>query len=121
MKTSTLINHDVRLKLGLSCNEFCVADFISSGEHITRQQLADRLGLSKQSVIKIINKLVELEIVNKNEKGRLCISEKWMKSFNQVYGKEFLPKTPIFNYWQPVQPFRKRNTNKLRRILPRPG
>lgn len=78
----TTILHAVRKQFGLSCNEYCVADMIRglSGNpespvpgwcNASRGYLATELDLSRQSVITIIQKLIEKQLVEENQSKHL--------------------------------------------------
>jgi DNA-binding transcriptional regulator LsrR (DeoR family) len=84
---STMILHDKRNSLGLSCNEYCVADLIDHYSEadgwcdLSRQDIADMMGISKQSIIKILSSLLKQELVNINANKKLSSSERWKKYF----------------------------------------
>lgn len=76
----SLVLHDIRLKLGLSLNEYCVADAIyhlsnnpknimQGWCYMGRKEMGDYLGLKRQVVNRIIKKLVEDELVERPEEG----------------------------------------------------
>ena len=69
----TTIIHPVRKHFKLSCNEYCVLDTImrmqnneSNWCYMSRETMAKDLDLSKQSILNIINKLVDLGLLTKN-------------------------------------------------------
>ena len=70
----TTIMHDPRLRFGLSNNEYCIADAIYHLSHnpdsiaiglcyASRETIGSFFGLTRQSVIKALKKLVEKELV----------------------------------------------------------
>ena len=95
----TTINHEARKKLGLSMNEYAVADLIYNlsnnpkGKVIgwcsaTRQTKADMFGFTKTATVKIINSLIEKRIVEKQEgTDYLRTTGKWY-DFVIVYTSE---------------------------------
>lgn len=69
----TTIIHPVRKDFKLSCNEYCVLDTIMRMQnndtlwcYMSKETMGKDLDLSKQSVINIINSLIEKELVYKN-------------------------------------------------------
>ncbi len=109
MKTTTVINHELRKTMRLSCNEYCVCDYFFTETTITRQELADLLGVSKQALIAIIKRLIADGYLQKDQNKKLHCTEKWEKSFDFFESKETLPKKPTFNIWQPASPLRKKS------------
>lgn len=88
----SLVLHDIRLRLNLSLNEYCVADAIyhlsnnpknlmQGWCYMSRETLADYLGLQKISIIRIIHRLVEMKLVErpeeKNTSGLVRTTQKW--------------------------------------------
>jgi len=85
---STIIVHEVRLKLGLSCNEYCVVDLIDwSMEEtgwceLSRQDIATMMGLSKQAMVKILDRLLKDALIYKSGQTRkLCSTDLWKDHF----------------------------------------
>ena len=69
----TTIIHPVRKHFQLSCNEYCVLDTImrmqnneSNWCYMSRETMAKDLDLSKQSILNIINKLIDLGLLTRN-------------------------------------------------------
>jgi predicted DNA-binding protein YlxM (UPF0122 family) len=85
---STMILHDKRINLGLSCNEYCVADLIDhysddgSWCELSRQEIADMMGISKQTIIKILSSLLKQELIIINTQKKITSSERWKKIFD---------------------------------------
>ena len=84
----TLILHSVRKNLGLTLNEYCLADSIhklSSNRssvpgwcYASKEHLANSLGLTRQSAHTIINKLKEKDLVEQDpETGYVRTTEAW--------------------------------------------
>lgn len=83
----TIVHHAARIKLGLSLNEYCVADTIYHLSHNSandlgwcyksKENMGRDLGLSKQTLHKIINKLIVKKLVEKNEAGQLRTTANW--------------------------------------------
>lgn len=102
--TYTTVIHTVRLNLGLSMNEYCIADSIcklsNSPEFpwclVHREDLGAFIGISKQSTITIIHELVKKGLVEVDEVSRkVRASQKWIDevvlSSDRLPGKETLP------------------------------
>jgi len=98
MSNFTVIHHDVRLKMGLSCNEYCVGDLIfrlSNGTDdgwcfASRSKLGEMMGLSKPSIITILSILIKLDLVECHPKTKdLRVTKTWSKFF--PIGKDSLP------------------------------
>jgi len=109
---TTIICHSTRLALNLSCNEYCIADLIywRSGEgkewtSISRQEIAVMMGLSKQSVISILEKLEAADIIQKNSEKQLRLTVKW--TLHERYADEPLPFNLNINIlpkvWHPLK------------------
>lgn len=72
----TNIQHIPRLKLGISCNEYCVADIIHWGAYnpknptgwcyASKNYIGDALGISKKSTLEIIERLIKKGLVEKD-------------------------------------------------------
>ena len=69
----TTIIHPVRKHFQISCNEYCVLDTImrmqnneSNWCYMSRETMAKDLDLSKQSILNIINKLIDLGLLTRN-------------------------------------------------------
>lgn len=85
----TTIYHEPRLKLGLTCNEYCLMDTIYHLSNKKRsavpgwcyakkQTLADMLGVSRRSIISLINKLEKLNlIVCSDDRRHLQPTDRW--------------------------------------------
>ncbi len=96
MSTYTTIIHDIRNELGLSLNEYVIADVV---HHLSKKgkctakrgYLADIIGVTKPGLFKIINSLVEKGLLEKLDDTTLTSTEKWI---NKVYvgDKQSLPK-----------------------------
>lgn len=84
----TTILHHVRKSYKLSCNEYCVVELIFYKSNdpkskmigwctISRQQIADELDLSRQTIISILHKLKEKGLIEENELNFLKTTEIW--------------------------------------------
>lgn len=69
----TTIIHPIRKHFNLSCNDYCVLDTIMRMQnneshwcYMSKETMAKDLDLSKQSILNIINKLIELGLLTKN-------------------------------------------------------
>lgn len=100
--TYTNIQHEFRKKHSLSCVEYVLCDmvfYLSNNDgstnpgwcYMTKEKIASELGLSKQAVLSMIERMIEAGLIYKNETTKfLKTSAKWQ----QVYftnGKETLP------------------------------
>ena len=91
--TYTTILHQVREDLKISITEYCVADIIhclSGGVksrqlggwcYASKQTLGNSLGVDKKTVQRAINKLIELNLLEKDSETKyLRTTEKWFKA-----------------------------------------
>jgi len=92
----TIVQHGPRLIFDLTLNEYCVADTIyhlSNNPKNLKQgwcyqskvNFGKQLGLSKQTIHTIINKLVDKKLVVRNDESQLRTTEKW---YSEVYQRE---------------------------------
>lgn len=87
--------HLARKKLGLSCNEYCVADMIDllatptspipGWCHASRGWMADEMDLSRQSIITIVQKLVVKGVVLENEWHYLQTTPVWKEALADAH------------------------------------
>jgi len=74
----TTIIHKVRLSLGMTCNEYCVADIIfalsnnpdskvSGWCFASRETIGEFIGINESTVRRIVEKLIEKKLVEKEE------------------------------------------------------
>lgn len=96
MSTYTTIIHDTKNELGISLNEYVIADIVyhlsKKGKCTAkRSYLAEIIGVTKPGLFKIINSLIEKGLLEKLDDTSLSSTEKWI---NKVYGndKQSLPK-----------------------------
>lgn len=98
MTNYTIINHEARIKFGLTINEYAVADLIyhlsnnPKSEvpgwcYASKEKIAELLGLTKRGINKIIQKLVEKKLierrvdkVNKSVGNHLRITFNWYET-----------------------------------------
>ena len=118
MSWTTTINHDLRKATGLDMNEFTIADFIyynctnPQGKvkgwfYASKQTMADEFGLSKRSVLTIIEKLIIKGFVKKHPSTKhLKTTSKWFKAvpaikhnLGAIAGEESSP--PVKKVHQP--------------------
>ncbi len=96
----TLVLHSARKKLELTINEYCLADSIHklSGNRSTvsgwcyasKEQLGKTLGLSRQSIHAIINKLKDKKLVEtQGETGYLRTTQLWYENVEVLKNKVF--------------------------------
>jgi hypothetical protein len=88
----TTIIHSARKELQLTCNEYCIADYINKYAFnannklgwcfASKETIATDLDLSKQTVLTIIQKLIDVGIIEKHEQTKhLKTTEKWFNVF----------------------------------------
>lgn len=94
----TTILHPVRKQLGITLNEYCIADVIYHLSHngdnpspgwcfASKQHIAQVLDISKRWVIKSIDSLERTGLIEKTDNGRLLrTTQKWFKM--TVEGRE---------------------------------
>lgn len=85
----TVIMHEVRLSLGLSMTEYCIADTIyklSTGPkskvpgwcYASKKTLAETIGLSEKAIYTILNKLESNKIIERHDKTKnIKTTQKW--------------------------------------------
>jgi hypothetical protein len=86
--TYTTIIHHLREQLKITSNEYIVADTIHKTSNtkdypyckIGREKIAKCAGISRRAVIKIINKLENKGLIERNEKDHLRTTELWAKT-----------------------------------------
>ncbi len=103
MLTYTNIQHEFRKANNLTCNEYVLADmihFLSNKNDAaikgwcfaSREHLAEEIGLSKQSVLNLIERLLTYGLLEKDEATKfLRTTAKWSRVY-YTDGKESLPK-----------------------------
>jgi predicted transcriptional regulator len=81
-----IINHQIRLELKLSLNEYCIADCISRFSNrnswcsITIKELSEFIDLSARQVSRIIKKLSDFEYVELSQNSKkFRITKKWIE------------------------------------------
>lgn len=98
----TTILHQPRIKAGLTCNEYVMASTIFHMQnnqktpgwcYATKEWFSDLIGVSKQSIINLINELSKKGFVTKSPNGRqLQVTEKWSEEIEKFdFSKESLP------------------------------
>lgn len=102
----TTIMHGARKKLSLTCNEYCVADTIyhlsnnpsnkyGNWCYASKETIGEILGLSKQTVHKIVKKLLDEGLIEKHPITRhLKATERWYRIaviYKSHIGKKFDP------------------------------
>lgn len=87
----TTILHTVRKRFGISCNDYCVVDAVYFAQNnpksklsgwcsLSRQELADELDFSRQTVITIIKRLKDLGLIEENETFFLRTTALWFET-----------------------------------------
>lgn len=89
---TTTICHRTRKELNLTCNEYCICDLANQQAEVainngwcqlSRSEIADMMGISKQAVIKLIGKLIRVGILVKEANGSIKTSAIWNGKFHQ--------------------------------------
>lgn len=80
----TVIDHNIRMKLGLSTDEYCVMDFLSmflkSEKYINYGYIQEHLGLREAYIYNILQRLLSEEfLINTDTKA--IVADKWIKHF----------------------------------------
>jgi hypothetical protein len=97
MNNLTLINHTIRLKLGLSLTEYCLIDLFHTdwkgANSLTRNELGQKFGMSKASVITCLKNLIASGLMESD--GRfLTTTEKWSSMFDDPEETAPVPAAP---------------------------
>jgi hypothetical protein len=99
----TTIQHAFRKHYGLTLNEYILADMIYHLSHpakssiagwcyMTKERMAEEIGLSKVSVMTLLKKLIEMGFIIKDEDTKfLQTTAKWNAVYDLTIGKETLP------------------------------
>lgn len=99
----TLVLHEARRRLGLTLNEYALADTIHklSGTHsrvsgwcyASKAHLSRSLDVSERSVFSLINKLLEKKIIEQDkETSHLRTTQKWVDTVELIKTKHFSSK-----------------------------
>jgi len=95
----TTIIHSIRKQLELNCNEYCVLDTIyhlSNNSKFngwcikSKENISYQLDLSRQTVHNIIDKLIDIGLVEKSELKHLRTTEKYCELISKLDSKETL-------------------------------
>lgn len=93
----TMVLHDVREKLGLSVNTYVVIDAVHKLSHsdlnhfwctVSKDKLADFLGLGRRTVFRSIDEAFENNLMEKNDRGDLRTTQKWVDTV-ELYTSEW--------------------------------
>jgi hypothetical protein len=88
----TTVLHEARLSLGLTLSEYCIADTIYKLStnpksrlpgwcYASKETLGDTIGISRQSIHKILTKLEKNEIIEKDTKSNnIKTTQKWYEN-----------------------------------------
>lgn len=82
----TIVHHAVRIKFGLSMNEYAVIDSIDQLSNNVaypyckekKEHIAAFVGVTRQTAHNAINKGIEKELIDKDEHGHIRTTEKWV-------------------------------------------
>lgn len=87
---STLINHGPRIKLGITCNEYCLVTMIlyckKKDKPFDEDRVYRHLGYSWEQVQIILTNLKEKDIIRITE-GKFTITKKW-KAYHNVHKRD---------------------------------
>jgi hypothetical protein len=96
MSWITTIDQEIRKSIGLDMNEYAIADYIyykctnPNGKvkgwcYASRQKIADEFGFKKQTIIRIIDRLIEKEFVQKHPITKhLKTTKKWFRKVASI-------------------------------------
>lgn len=98
----TTVIHTARIKLAITCNEYCVADTIyhlsnnpsskiSGWCFASKETIARFMGISERGVYKIIDRLLEKELVEKDKET------KWLRTTKKWYNTVVLMRIKLTN------------------------
>ena len=84
----TTILHETRVRLGLSLVEYCVIDSIHNLSHrpnhpwctVSKEGIGDFLNLGRATVFRAIKKGLDDGLLEKNERGDLRTTDKWIQA-----------------------------------------
>ena len=90
----TTILHNVRKRFKITCNEYCVVDLIlfrqndpKTKKHgwctLSRQDMADELDFSRQTIITILNKVKEMGLIEEDDTFYLRVTPLWYDAISK--------------------------------------
>ena len=104
MKTVTVVDHELRNKLDLSCIEYCVCEYYATDEpYLIKEKLAAIFGMTKKNYMAVTKRLIKKGYLTKGaRRGHLVCTDQWSKNFfNNKPIKE--PKSTTFATWVPSE------------------
>ena len=128
----TTILHEPRLKLGISCNEYCLSDMIYNLStnpkapvngwcSASQPMLGAALGVSRQSINTMIKKLCKVDVLIKSDNGKLLkCGDTWINtvvSFN-FSSKESLLLVKKVDSQESLHPVKKVDSEQSRKFTP---
>jgi hypothetical protein len=128
----TTILHEPRLKLGISCNEYCLSDMVYNLStnpkapvngwcSASQPMLGAALGVSRQSINTMIKKLGKVDILIKSDNGKLLkCGDTWINtvvSFN-FSSKESLHPVKKVDSKESLHPVKKVDIEQSRKFTP---
>lgn len=93
----TIIDHRLRIKMGISCNDYVVMDFIMSlfqekkkgfSTDAHQEQLNKAIGCYPEDIYPILKKMVDKQFLTVSKCGYLT-TNKWDQHFNRKLEEEF--------------------------------
>ena len=82
----TTISHRNRIKLGITCMQYCILELIEKSvarhESLTEQFFYQKIGIQKEELYKELHKLATLEFITKNTDGSPKVTQKWLSAFD---------------------------------------
>ena len=92
---STIINHKIRVKLDVTCSEYCILEHIynlnKQGIKVTAygeiDTLWESLGMRPTNFAEYVTDLIDLKYIE--EANGLVVTEKWYKEFTTAYEERF--------------------------------
>ena len=95
---TSIINHKIRVKLGLTLNEYCVLDFLYSRMIAKKPVLSiakesdalwKDLGVRPFNIVDNVLCLGEKDLIEENKKGEIIPTQLWIDEFEKGWEKEF--------------------------------
>lgn len=108
MEVVTNINHRIRTELDLNYIEYIVADCFYRNEELanqwTRIELAAIFGVTKQTIINAIKRLLELGFLEKMDDRSLVTTPKWNRNFFAQTNTVPAAGSKTYEPWRPDRP-----------------
>lgn len=81
----TTISHKIRVKLSISCIEYCMLELIEKSQvrkdNMNEDFFWRRLGIKKDELYKLLSALKTKELISKDKFGSPIVTDKWLSCF----------------------------------------